>query len=82
MFLINGVEQSVLAANDRAIQFGDGCFTTSRIIDGQIAFFNAHLGRLQDTCEKLFIPFLNGKRWPQKCKNWQSHIEKAYSKWS
>ncbi|MGG7974730.1 aminodeoxychorismate lyase [Klebsiella aerogenes] len=57
MFLINGVEQDVLAANDRAIQFGDGCFTTSRIIDGQIAFFNAHLGRLQDTCEKLLIPF-------------------------
>ena len=57
MFLINGVEQDVLAANDRAIQFGDGCFTTSQIIDGQIAFFNAHLGRLQDTCEKLLIPF-------------------------
>jgi branched-subunit amino acid aminotransferase/4-amino-4-deoxychorismate lyase len=29
MFLINGIEQDTLAASDRAIQFGDGCFTTA-----------------------------------------------------
>ncbi len=34
MFLINGVEQDTLAANDRAAQFGDGCFTTARIQQG------------------------------------------------
>jgi 4-amino-4-deoxychorismate lyase len=37
MFLINGVEQDTLAANDRATQFGDGCFTTARIQQGQVA---------------------------------------------
>ena len=33
MFLINGLEQETLPASDRATQFGDGCFTTARILD-------------------------------------------------
>lgn len=36
MFLINGCEQNMLLASDRATQFGDGCFTTACIIDGEI----------------------------------------------
>ena len=43
MFLINGVEQDTLAANDRAVQFGDGCFTTARIQHGQVALLDTHL---------------------------------------
>ncbi len=57
MFLINGVEKDVLVVNDRATQFGDGCFTTARVINGQIRLLAAHLLRLQNACEKLFIPF-------------------------
>lgn len=57
MFLINGREQESLAASDRAIQFGDGCFTTVRILDGQLCHLAAHLRRLQDACNKLLIAF-------------------------
>ncbi|CBG87924.1 aminodeoxychorismate lyase [Citrobacter rodentium] len=57
MFLINGREQASLAASDRAIQFGDGCFTTARIIDGKVCQLAAHLRRLQEACEKLLIAF-------------------------
>lgn len=57
MFLINGHEQDCLAANDRAIQFGDGCFTTARIVEGEIDLLPAHLHRLRKTCETLLIPF-------------------------
>lgn len=57
MFLINGTESETLAVNDRGVQFGDGCFTTARIIRGQIQFLSAHITRLQTTCEKLFIPY-------------------------
>jgi len=59
MFLINGVEQDSLAANDRSIQFGDGCFTTARIRNGNLPFFEQHLRRLQDTCRALMIPFVD-----------------------
>lgn len=55
MFLINGAWQHSLAANDRAIQFGDGCFTTARVINGEIALFDAHLARLEHACDKLAL---------------------------
>ena len=58
MFLINGIPQETLPASDRAIQFGDGCFTTARIAAGQVCLLNAHLQRLQMACEKLLIPFV------------------------
>ena len=57
MFLINGAESETLAVNDRGVQFGDGCFTTARILRGQVQLLSAHLARLQTTCEKLFIPY-------------------------
>lgn len=62
MFLINGCQQDMLAASDRATQFGDGCFTTARIIDGKVSLLAAHLQRLQDTCQKLLISF---EKWPE-----------------
>lgn len=57
MFLINGAWQDSLPANDRAIQFGDGCFTTARIREGRVQLLDAHLARLRLACERLFIPF-------------------------
>lgn len=57
MFLINGIKQAQLPASDRAIQFGDGCFTTARIVEGKVCLLEAHLQRLRTACEKLFIPF-------------------------
>ena len=57
MLLINGCEQASLAANDRATQFGDGCFTTARIDNGTISLLAEHLHRLKLACDRLFIPF-------------------------
>lgn len=57
MFLINGMKQENLPASDRAIQFGDGCFTTARIVEGRVCLLDAHLQRLQAACDKLFIAF-------------------------
>ncbi|EOY5091838.1 TPA: aminodeoxychorismate lyase [Citrobacter amalonaticus] len=57
MFLINGREQESLPASDRAIQFGDGCFTTACILDGTVSLLAAHLRRLQAACATLLIAF-------------------------
>lgn len=57
MFLINGCQQQTLAANDRAVQFGDGCFTTARIRTSQVQLLPAHLARLREACERLLLPF-------------------------
>ena len=57
MFLINGLEQNTLAVNDRATQFGDGCFTTARVVNGRVQLLPAHITRLQSACQRLAIPF-------------------------
>ncbi|MDN6934619.1 aminodeoxychorismate lyase, partial [Klebsiella pneumoniae] len=53
MYLINGAESETLAVNDRSVQFGDGCFTTARIVRGRVQLLSAHLARLQKACEQL-----------------------------
>ena len=57
MPLINGLEQNTLPVNDRATQFGDGCFTTARIRDGRVEWLSAHLNRLKANCAALAISF-------------------------
>lgn len=57
MDVINGFPGESLKVNDRAIQFGDGCFTTARIQGGNVAFLPAHLRRLHEACGKLMLPF-------------------------
>ncbi|GDX06743.1 aminodeoxychorismate lyase [Buttiauxella sp. A111] len=59
MYLINGELTDNLPANDRAVQFGDGCFTTARVSAGNVRFLEQHIGRLQQGCEKLLIPFVD-----------------------
>lgn len=57
MFLINGKKVDVLPANDRGLQFGDGCFTTARVRAGQVVMLAQHVQRLKIACERLFINF-------------------------
>lgn len=55
MIRINGKQQTHLPASDRAVQFGDGCFTTARIRHGQIEWLTQHLQRLQQSTARLCI---------------------------
>lgn len=59
---INGIRQQTLPADDRAVHFGDGCFTTAAVRNGKVDFFAAHLRRLQWGCEQLLI---NNVDWHQ-----------------
>lgn len=55
MILINGQAVENVAASDRAVQFGDGCFTTARLWQGEVMMFEAHLRRLREACHRLLI---------------------------
>ena len=61
MFWINGVQQNLISVSDRSVQFGDGCFTTARVSDGQIIWFDQHIQRLQRATERLLMPPVNWK---------------------
>ena len=73
MYLVNGELSERLALNDRGIQFGDGCFTTARLVAGNVVLLTYHLARLQHACNRLAIPF-NGTAWPKKWGDWRSNI--------
>ncbi len=56
---VNGRVESRIDTGDRAVQFGDGCFTTARVRNGLTEFAAAHLQRLQQGCERLLITQVN-----------------------
>ncbi|MFC0225743.1 aminodeoxychorismate lyase [Serratia aquatilis] len=55
MYWINGQQQDALAASDRGLQFGDGCFTTARVVEGKIDLLPWHLERLQHAARCLLL---------------------------
>ncbi|RJT38915.1 aminodeoxychorismate lyase [Rahnella woolbedingensis] len=52
---INGVAATTLPAADRSVQFGDGCFTTARVLRGEIQFLSEHIARMQRAVSVLHI---------------------------
>ncbi|MGL9773872.1 MAG: aminodeoxychorismate lyase [Sodalis sp. (in: enterobacteria)] len=58
MYWINGIPQAQLPLADRTIHFGDGFFTTARVLDGDIPLLAWHLERLDLAAQRLlFAPF-------------------------
>ncbi|MEB3754386.1 aminodeoxychorismate lyase [Acinetobacter sp. MD2(2019)] len=49
----NGEIQRSIAVQDRAFHYGDGCFTTAKVVHDQVQLWSKHLKRLQSACEKL-----------------------------
>ncbi len=57
MILIDGIPADSVPVSDRALQFGDGCFTTARVSEGKVVRLEDHLQRLREACVRLAIPF-------------------------
>jgi len=55
--LINGTEQCEIDARDRGLQYGDGCFTTLLVKNGQLQLWSRHKARLQHALTRLGIIF-------------------------
>lgn len=56
--IIKGRQGESVPASDRALHYGDGCFTTARVTAaGEVALLAAHLQRLQSDSQALSIPF-------------------------
>ncbi|MFP3014434.1 MAG: aminodeoxychorismate lyase [Arsenophonus sp.] len=53
---VNDKIQNNISAIDRAVQFGDGCFTTICVIRQKPALLTHHIYRLQKCAKKLFLP--------------------------
>jgi len=56
---VNGQRQLHISVLDRAVQYGDGFFTTLLVMDGKLYNWQAHWWRLQMSAERLAFPLLN-----------------------
>ena len=58
MILVDGLETSVLPADDRGLAYGDGLFETMRAYNGRVPLLDFHLERLENGAAVLCIaPF-------------------------
>ncbi|MGL9769855.1 MAG: aminodeoxychorismate lyase [Sodalis sp. (in: enterobacteria)] len=55
MYWINGIPQAQLLPTDRTIHFGDGFFTTTRVVNGDIPLLAWHLERLKLAAQRLLF---------------------------
>lgn len=52
---INGQAEQHLSINNRGLAYGDGVFTTAKVLDGKVERLAAHIKRLTTSCETLNI---------------------------
>lgn len=55
MFLLNGEKAEALSLQDRGLQYGDGLFETIAVRNQQLEFWQRHMQRLLDGCQRLHI---------------------------
>ncbi|MBL4940248.1 MAG: aminodeoxychorismate lyase [Colwellia sp.] len=55
--LVNGIQQNHITIENRGLAYGDGLFTTAKILNGNVQYLTAHIERLLSGCKKLgFTP--------------------------
>jgi 4-amino-4-deoxychorismate lyase len=52
---INGQQEQHLLIHNRGLAYGDGVFTTAKVLNGKVQFLSAHIERLMSSCSKLNI---------------------------
>lgn len=55
-YWVNGVANNQIDVTDRAVSFGDGCFTTLHGVNRQAQMLDNHIGRLKNDSQRLKIP--------------------------
>lgn len=53
--LVNGIEQNQIDIENRGLAYGDGLFTTAKVVDGRIQYLSSHVQRLLVGCERLAL---------------------------
>jgi 4-amino-4-deoxychorismate lyase len=54
--LVDGEIADRVSVADRGLQYGDGLFETMAVIQGQPRFWQSHMDRLAEGCERLQLP--------------------------
>jgi len=52
---VNGKKKSDIAITERGLAYGDGIFTTAKIVNGEVVLLDKHIKRLTHGCQQLKI---------------------------
>lgn len=52
---VNGQQKTDISITDRGLAYGDGIFTTAKIINGKVILLDKHIDRLAHGCQRLKI---------------------------
>ncbi|KGJ92761.1 aminodeoxychorismate lyase [Thalassotalea sp. ND16A] len=56
---VNFTKTNQINVSDRGLAFGDGVFTTGKVLNGGLEYISEHINRLQHSCSKLAITGVN-----------------------
>ncbi|MBQ4858563.1 aminodeoxychorismate lyase [Pseudoalteromonas sp. MMG007] len=57
--IITTDQNSTLSTQDRGLNYGDGFFTTAKVVDGKIQYWAHHKARLTECAQRLGFPNIN-----------------------
>ncbi|MDO6426929.1 aminodeoxychorismate lyase [Thalassotalea sp. 1_MG-2023] len=52
---LNGIRTEDISIKDRGLAYGDGVFTTAKIVDGTILLLAEHIDRLKESCARIAL---------------------------
>lgn len=53
---VDGQVTDAIAVDDRGLAYGDGCFTTALVVDGEVEMLTQHIKRLDQQSQQLGLP--------------------------
>ena len=53
---VNYTQTELIDISDRGLAFGDGIFTTGKVVEGKLEHYQAHIERLKHGCSMLQLP--------------------------
>ena len=57
--IITTVKNSTISAYDRGLNYGDGFFTTAKVVNGQVEHWSHHKARLIECAARLGFPLVD-----------------------
>ncbi|WP_282130609.1 aminodeoxychorismate lyase [Pseudoalteromonas aliena] len=57
--IITASDSTTISTSDRGLNYGDGFFTTAKVVDGQVQYWPHHKARLIECAERLGFPELD-----------------------
>jgi 4-amino-4-deoxychorismate lyase len=77
---INGQQEQHISMSNRGLAYGDGVFTTAKVLNGKVQFLSAHIERLIYSCQRLNITLPDMVKITEELKSIAQRFPKSVAK--